>query len=102
MTLNNPVAHYNMGSALKARGRWAEALVHFRKALALNPDSGAHNNIGVILAEQEQGDLAVAHWQQAMALAPDDPEAFANYGPNACSARAVRSGHGLSCQSPGH
>ena len=80
VTRSNPVAHYNMGSALKARGRWAEALVHFRKALALNPDSGAHNNIGVILAGQGWADEAGVHWRQAMALASDDPEAFANYG----------------------
>lgn len=80
VTRNNHLAHYNMGGALKARGRHAEALIHFRKALALYPDSGTHNNIGVILAGQGRADEAEVHWLQAMALAPDDPEAYANYG----------------------
>src|SRR6185369_5517858 len=43
-------AHYNLGTALRALGRYDEALKSFDRALALQPKhSGAHNNRGAVL-----------------------------------------------------
>jgi tetratricopeptide (TPR) repeat protein len=37
-------AHNSLGSALAAKGQWAEAASHYQKALALNPEEPAFKN----------------------------------------------------------
>jgi protein O-GlcNAc transferase len=76
-----PAFHNNLGNALKALGRWEEAVLSYRQALTLKPDLfTAHYNIG--LARQAQGNLseAVSSYGSALALKPDYVEAHGNLG----------------------
>jgi protein O-GlcNAc transferase len=76
-----PAFHNNLGNALKALGRWEEAVLSYRQALTLKPDLfTAHYNIG--LARQAQGNLAeaVSSYGRALALKPDYVEAHGNLG----------------------
>jgi tetratricopeptide (TPR) repeat protein len=71
-----PDAHYNLGSALKARGDLVGAIASCNTALQLKPNyPEAHNNLG--LALQEQGDLvgAIASYGTALQLKPNYSEA---------------------------
>src|SRR5206468_2126751 len=74
-------AHYNLGSALRAKGDLPGALAAYRKAIALKPDYlEAHYNLGNALLDR--GDLpgAVAAYQKAIALKPDAAESHCNLG----------------------
>jgi Flp pilus assembly protein TadD len=52
-------------------GRFADAAIAFRKAIAINPQSAeAFNNLGIALASQGQLPEAVAQFQQALAIRP--------------------------------
>jgi Flp pilus assembly protein TadD len=76
-----PDAHYNLGSALKARGDLVGAIASCNTALQLKPNyPEAHNNLG--LALQEQGDLvgAFASYGTALQLKPNYSEAHNNLG----------------------
>ena len=49
----NSGAHYNLADTLKAVGRVAEAIEHYRRAIELLPTySKAYNNLGAALQEQ--------------------------------------------------
>lgn len=77
----NPYAHNDLGDALKASGRTAEAADQFAEALRLKPDlPEAHNNLGNLLWEEGRRDEAIAHYQRALALRPDYAEAANDLG----------------------
>ncbi len=74
-------AYNNLGNALFAQGRAAEALQNYRKALALNPvDSEAYNNIGTILFKSGHPREALAQYQKALETRPDSAQAHFNVG----------------------
>ena len=76
-----PAFYNNLGNALKALGRWEEAVASYGRALMLKPDLvAAHYNIG--LTRQAQGNLmeAVASYERALSLKPDYAEAHSNLG----------------------
>jgi predicted O-linked N-acetylglucosamine transferase (SPINDLY family) len=78
---NDPTAHNDLGNALLARGRRAEALTCFDRALALEPDyAAACNNRGVALQELGRLEDAVASYDRALALKPDHASAHNNRG----------------------
>jgi tetratricopeptide (TPR) repeat protein len=75
------LAHANLGAALDARGRAAEALEQYRAALRARPDSAAvRNNLGAAL--QSAGDLegATAEYRRAVQAQPDYANARHNLG----------------------
>src|SRR5438445_701869 len=75
------VAHSNLGSALIAQGKPAEASEHFREALRINPTSAdAHNNWGTLLARQGKLAAAIEHYQQVLQIKPDSADAHNNWG----------------------
>jgi tetratricopeptide (TPR) repeat protein len=77
----NPRARSNLGAALTAAGRAAEALEHFEEALRLNSGSAeAHSNYGWALAELGRTDEAIAHYQEAMRLDKNYAEPHCNMG----------------------
>jgi tetratricopeptide (TPR) repeat protein len=71
----------NMGVALAATGKTADAIVSYQKALSINNDSSqTHNNLGSALAESNRFDEALTHIQKAIELNPDNGAARINLG----------------------
>jgi Tfp pilus assembly protein PilF len=72
-------AHYNLGVALKDKGRLDEAMAEWRQTFILDPkDARAHYNLGLALHSKGQLDEAVAEYRQAISL--DTKLAQAHYG----------------------
>jgi tetratricopeptide (TPR) repeat protein len=75
------VAHYNVGVALEASGRNAEAAREYEAALRLDPDySVAHNNLGTLRLTEGRLEDARRQYEQAVASAPANAEAQNNFG----------------------
>lgn len=75
------VAHANLGAALEARGRAAEAVAEYRQALRARPESAAvHNNLGAALQTAGDVDAAIAEYRQAVQAQPDYANARHNLG----------------------
>jgi serine/threonine protein kinase/Tfp pilus assembly protein PilF len=73
-------AHRMLGNALQAQGRPAEALVEFRRAVALDERfAGAHYAIGNALFPDRPAE-AVKEYRRAIALDPDYAQARVNLG----------------------
>ncbi|KPK84574.1 MAG: hypothetical protein AMJ81_05205, partial [Phycisphaerae bacterium SM23_33] len=76
---DNPRAHYNLGTALGKAGRYAEGVVHLRRAVELKPDyAKAHQNLGNALASLGEHVQAVEHYTRSLQLNPDDYKAHYN------------------------
>lgn len=79
--------HANLGTALAALGRNAEAEAAYRAALARDPDhADSHGNLGVVLERAGKLEEAIFHCRRAAELRPDSPTAHNNLG-NALQAR---------------
>jgi len=73
------IAHAKVGVLLEDEGRTEEAIVHFREAVRLHPDSAyAHNNWGIALGNVWRFDEAIAHFEAALRLRPTYAEAQRN------------------------
>jgi tetratricopeptide (TPR) repeat protein len=71
--------HSNLGNALRAAGRLADACDSYRRAIALRPDfADAHSNLGLVLCDQGHFAAAVASCQRATALDPRSADAHIN------------------------
>ena len=78
---DDPEAHYNLGTALMALARPAEAAGHFRRAIALAPDHAkAHGNLGSALRSLGRLTESEEACRRALALAPDSATACNNLG----------------------
>jgi Flp pilus assembly protein TadD len=78
---HNARAYSSLGAALARHKRVDEAIVHYCKALEIDPDSAdAHNNLGVALADRGQVDEAIVHCQKAVEIKPDNAGAHYNLG----------------------
>ena len=78
---NDSRGHNNLGIALANQGRLAEAVVHYSKALQLDPRFPArHRNLGDALASQGKFDEAVVHYSKALQLDPSSAETHNNLG----------------------
>jgi tetratricopeptide (TPR) repeat protein len=81
VTGNNFLAHYNLGTALAARGQLDEALDDFREALQIRPDyAEAHNNLGIILVMRGNLEEAIQHFHEALRFRPNYADAHLNLG----------------------
>jgi tetratricopeptide (TPR) repeat protein len=77
-TSPNSTAHHNLAFALAELGQVDDAIVHYQKALEIQPDyPPAHVNLGRILARGGQVDDAIVHYRKALESRPD--YALANY-----------------------
>jgi len=66
-----PLAHVNLGVALRRQGHVKAAVVSHRRALALTPDdAGAHTNLANALRELGKLQEAESHARRAVALQP--------------------------------
>jgi tetratricopeptide (TPR) repeat protein len=77
--MNRAVTEHNLGAALQSDGRLDEALAHYRRATALQPDyAPAYNNMAAALRRKGRLDEALMTYQHALELRPDYPEAHYN------------------------
>ena len=81
VTKDNATAHINLGVALEADGRKADAMAEYRAALKLDPHSAqAHNNLANLLDDDGKPDEAMAEYEAALRLNPRFERAHNNYG----------------------
>jgi predicted O-linked N-acetylglucosamine transferase (SPINDLY family) len=72
---------FDLGNTCKARGRLNEAIAHYERALALDPENARLlNNLGLALAAQGKIEQAIRHYERALALYPDNARALNNLG----------------------
>jgi tetratricopeptide (TPR) repeat protein len=73
VTENNEPAHLDLGLALEAAGRKAEALAEYRTGLKLNPSRvKTYNYIAAVLADSGQTNEALAELQEGLRIDPQD------------------------------
>ena len=78
---DNVDALNNLGHALLATNRPAEAVHQHEAALRLAPRSASlHNNLAAALQVLDRHDDAIAHYRQALSVRPDDASTWANLG----------------------
>src|SRR5262245_31257601 len=74
------VTETNLGSALHTEHRLDDAIAHYRRALAAQPDyAPAYSNLAVALREQNRIDEAVASYEQALKIQPEFATAHYNF-----------------------
>lgn len=72
---------FDLGQAAADAGRHQEAIEHFNKAIALNPnDACAYNNLGVEQEAVGQPDQAMQSYDKAITLDPTLANAWENRG----------------------
>ncbi|HZL43353.1 MAG TPA: tetratricopeptide repeat protein [Verrucomicrobiae bacterium] len=77
----DPLAHYNLGTALIDRGRIDEAIDQFKIAVRQHPGMAeAENNWGRALLDEGRTSEAEVHIKKAFGLQPDNPEICYNLG----------------------
>jgi tetratricopeptide (TPR) repeat protein len=77
--LMRAITENNLATALNAAGKGDEAIAHYRRAIAIQPDyAPAYNNLGVVLRAQGQVDEAIATYHQALRVNDDYPDAHYN------------------------
>jgi Flp pilus assembly protein TadD len=81
VTVNNYVAHSNLGIALFFQGKLDRSIEHFHKALRINPGFvDARINLGIALANQGRMDDAISHFLEASRINPDSYETHNSLG----------------------
>ena len=71
----------NVGAALARTGRFKEAILHYQKGLALNPQYHAiHNNLGKALFASGRVDEAIREYEKGLEIYPDSAELHNNLG----------------------
>ena len=80
-TRNNAPAQNNLGVALSNQGNPTEAMIHYREAIRLQPNSpNARYNLGIKLAETGQLDEALQQFTQALRYSPHSEALLNNLG----------------------
>ncbi|MDJ0633126.1 MAG: tetratricopeptide repeat protein, partial [Xenococcaceae cyanobacterium MO_188.B29] len=71
----------NLGVSYIQQGKFEQAILTFKQALAIKPECAeAHNNLGQLYQEQKQFVAAQKHLQQAIKLAPHSPQPYYHLG----------------------
>ena len=74
-------AHSNLGGALLNKGSVDEAIIHLRRAVAIEPDyQFGHYNLGTALLQIGQTNEAVSELRTALKINPNDPKAYYTLG----------------------
>ena len=78
---NSSIAHYNLARFLAKQGNQAEAIAHYRAALAIRPDDAdTHNNLGLLLAIRGESRASLEEFQRAVQINPNYAKGFFNLG----------------------
>ena len=81
MTDNNSIAHCVLGHSLDIQGKHKEAILHYSKALQINPMyTEAHNSLGVLFASKGNFNDAFYHYKEALRINPKYSGAYYNLG----------------------
>jgi tetratricopeptide (TPR) repeat protein len=81
VTVDNYVAHNNLGVSLEEQDRTEEALGHYSEALRIRPDSVvAHVGLGNLLRNQGEIAGAIGQYSEALRINPDSVRALNNLG----------------------
>lgn len=73
--------HNNLGVALSESGKYAEAIPHYYRALALDAYyADPYSNLAVAYSMQDQVDKAIEALRNAIHIFPEYPEAYNNLG----------------------
>ena len=79
--VRDATAEFNLGTVLDQQDRWAEARVHYERALAIDPfQTRAMNNLAAGLDHNGQSAAALGLFERAIAIAPDTADYYVNYG----------------------
>ncbi len=71
-----PQAHFFLGEAYRALGRFDEAIASYRQALDLAPNYlQAHYQLGMVYLKQQKNDLARPEFEKVITLAPRSEQA---------------------------
>jgi tetratricopeptide (TPR) repeat protein len=74
-------ACYNIGVSLQALDRDEEAIPHYQRAIAINPDyAEAHNALGNVLTKCKHPEEALLHYEKFAAIRPNLGETHNNLG----------------------
>jgi len=78
---DNPICHYNLGSALRGLGENSRAVTEYRRAIELNPRQAVFfHQLGEVLIELYELDDAVDCFNQALAIDPENLVAMPGLG----------------------
>ena len=78
---DNKIAHNNLGIALFQNGRLDGAVLHYQKALEMDPNYGeAHYNLGNALRKKGRVDEAIWHYQKVLQREPKNADVHNNFG----------------------
>ncbi len=81
VTAENFVAQNNLGLAYKEKGMPDKAIVHYRKAIQINPDfETAYLNLGVLFSEQGDIKKAAENYARSLEIKPGNITALTNVG----------------------
>ncbi|MFH2063797.1 MAG: tetratricopeptide repeat protein [Pseudomonadota bacterium] len=81
VTVDNWVAHNNLGCALSRQGRTDQAVGHFQEALRIHPEyEDARFNLGLAFVSQRRLDEAAHQFSRSLASRPDDKDAYIHLG----------------------
>ena len=73
--------HYDLGNALRAQGKWDEAIACYRSAIAIEPDHvNAHHDLGDALYHRGELREAAASYRNALLIKPDAADLHYNLG----------------------
>ena len=78
---NKDNAHFNFGSGLAAGGRISEAMLHFKKAIKINPShTEAHYNLASAYEEIGNQEMAGLHFSRVIDINPEFGLAYGRLG----------------------
>jgi Tfp pilus assembly protein PilF len=73
--------HYNLAREIARKGKYQEAVYHYREALRIRPnDVDAHNNLGLVLARTGQIEPSLAEFRRATEINPLYAKGYFNLG----------------------
>jgi len=81
ITVDNAIAHNNLGNALSSLDDQDEAYKHYAEALRIRPNyANAHYNMARILTDRGQLDEALRHYEASIRFNPHMSKAYYNRG----------------------
>jgi Tfp pilus assembly protein PilF len=75
------MAHTNLGMVYASKGRYDQAISHYRRAIQINPDNAeAYNDFGIALESRGKLVEALEYYRKAVEIEPEYANAYFNLG----------------------